>query len=184
MMGPLPAWAKDFPHELITAAAKEYYLKEEWVYAIVMKESSGITHATRFEDKTYADHMERDRLGRANYFVRPKTYARLLGFGYSEATERVHQMTSWGLMQVMGFKARELGYAHHLPEMCSPETGLAMGCKAFRGFLEKYQGLYRHAALAYNAGSVRNDPDTGKFVNQSYLDQVLLYVADLGHTED
>lgn len=179
----LPTWALDFPHEIIIAMAEKYHLKVQWVYAIIMKESSGMSYASRFEDKTYATHLIKDSQGRQNYFVRPKDFCRKIGFGYSEATERVHQMTSWGLMQVMGFKAREMGFSDHLPKICMPEIGIGLGCRAFNGFLETYQGVYRHAALAYNAGSVRSDARTGKFVNQSYLDQVLQYIEDLGHTD-
>lgn len=182
MIGPLPAWAKDMPRDIIEAAAAEYGLREEWVYAVVMKESSGKTWATRFELEAYEKHLRRYKNELRNYFVDPKGWARKIGFGYVVETEMVHQMTSWGLMQVMGFKAREMGFGGHLPEICDPRTGVRLGCRALRGFLDQYKGIYRHAVLAYNAGSVRTDPATGKFVNQGYLDQVLLYLQDLSHT--
>lgn len=182
MKGALPVWAANFPHSEIEAIAAEFKLDERWVYAVIMKESSGNNWATRFEEALYTSHMTKYAAGSKTYFINPKGFSRARKI--TEGTERVHQMTSFGLMQVMGFKARELGYGMDLPAICDVTTGITLGCQALKGFLDEYQGVFRHAAAAYNAGSVRINPTTGKLVNQGYVDQVLLFVSDLGDTEN
>lgn len=180
-MTDLPIWALAFPHDVIEVCAGKYGIHKEYVYSIVQQESRGRTYATRFEHELYLRHLERARHGRLSYFLRPENFAKLCFI--SVDTERAHQMTSWGLMQVMGFKAREMGFAEPLPMACLPHVGLELGCRAFAGFLKRYDGNYKHAVLAFNAGSVRMDPrEPRKFVNQHYLDGVLSWLNDMGHT--
>jgi soluble lytic murein transglycosylase-like protein len=74
--------------------------------------------------------------------------------GASEATERAQQMTSWGLMQVMGAVAREHGCEEpFLTVLCDPAVGIEHGCRHLVQLTRRYgdQGL-EAVISAYNAG--------------------------------
>jgi soluble lytic murein transglycosylase-like protein len=89
----------------------------------------------------------------------------------------MQQKMSWGLMQIMGFKARELGYEGYLPMLCLPHVGLEWGCRALEGFLKRERGDYFRAVASYNAGSVRYID--GKLVNEEYVLKVAKYAQEL-----
>jgi hypothetical protein len=71
--------------------------------------------------------------------------------------ELLFQKTSWGLLQIMGATARELGYATapkiwpDSPLLDAPATALHLGCRYFVRQLRRY-GNIRDALSAYNAG--------------------------------
>ena len=132
------------------------------VEAFVQVESSGRPYATRYEP------------GTTRYIREAYDYARACAI--TAETENVHQQTSWGLMQVMGFTARERGFAGNLPELCIPATGVEYGCRHLKWLQEKYGkpgtlGFDERVVVAYNAGSPRKDA-AGKFVNDGYLKKV------------
>lgn len=89
------------------------------------------------------------------------------------ATERMGQMCSWGLMQVMGGVAREAGFTRSFPALCDPFLGLRYGIKHLLKFYVKY-GDWPDAVSAYNAGSPKKDA-VGKYWNQVYVDRVMKY---------
>jgi len=125
------------------------------VAAMVEIESGGNEHAMRFEPVWY------ERLHKVDV---PR--------GVSEATERMQQATSWGLMQVLGVTARERGCdAPFLSVLCTPVVGLEYGCQYLQWQFERY-GELSDAVAAYNAGSVRLSED-GSYVNQAYVDKVM-----------
>ena len=84
--------------------------------------------------------------------------------GISAATERIMQMCSWGLMQVMGAVYREYGYRGFLHKV-TPNDQLFFGCKHLRRKIEKYG--FKEGVQAYNTGSPRNDG------NYSYYEKVM-----------
>lgn len=87
-------------------------------------------------------------------------------------TERISQMISWGLMQIMGSVARESGF--HDGVLCKliwPNANLDIGCKLIRRIFDRYADIDKVVA-AYNAGSARYD-ENGAFVNQDYVDKVM-----------
>lgn len=139
--------------DLVAAAAKRHGLNVELVRAIVAVESGGDPLAMRFEPG-WKYHLEfRDPLVSAD-------------------TERNQQMTSWGLMQVMGTVAREHGFlGPFLSALCDPETGLDYGCLYLSKQMRRYPGKVWHAVSAYNAGTARLDV-TGRYSNQEYVDKV------------
>jgi soluble lytic murein transglycosylase-like protein len=67
-----------------------------------------------------------------------------------------NRATSWGLMQVMGQSARELGYREFIPELCDPASGLYWGCKIFTRKLECTGGDYQKALQLWNGGGNPN----------------------------
>jgi len=97
------------------------------------------------------------------------------------ATERMGQMCSWGLIQVMGGVAREMGFTGHFPRLCDPFLGLRYGLRHLLKFYMKY-GDWPDALSAYNAGSPRKGPD-GKYLNQGYVDNVLKFWAQCEKAE-
>ena len=137
---------------LIKSAAARRSLPWELVYAICQVESSLNPSAIRHEPR----------------------YRWLVGDNETMSpTERQDQMTSWGLMQVMGAVARELGHTGPLSDLLDPPTGLFYGCLHLRRFRAKYD-IWPDVIAAYNAGSPRRVAgQIGPYVNQSYVDKVL-----------
>jgi hypothetical protein len=93
--------------------------------------------------------------------------------GEDQEKEWWGQQASWGLMQVMGGVAREMGFVGDMhPEMCTrPEEGLLRGCKYLALCVRRWGSIERGVS-AYNAGSPRLAAGGG-FENQAYVDKVL-----------
>ena len=90
-----------------------------------------------------------------------------------EETERRWRACSWGLMQIMGQTARELGFRGvFLSELCDVDIGLEFGCRYLNKQALRYRERYgwEGVVAAYNAGSVKtNGPG---FVNQRYVEKI------------
>lgn len=161
-------WIKDY-WGLIVHYSGIYELDPNMLGAIVMKESydTGLdkcdTFAVRLEPKF-------------NYFTKVKEWAKIVSVSYS--TEEVCQRMSWGLTQVMGATARELGLQSDIPNMLRPEVGIEYGAKYLRKQLSRYKGDYKDAVAAYNAGSAKKNC-SGRYNNQSYVDAVYNYYYNI-----
>lgn len=132
---------------LIQGLAPHHDLPWELVAAVVMTESSFNPWAIRYEPDF-------------KYIV-----------GIPTPTEKAAQMTSWGLMQVMGAVAREHGFkGPYLSELCEPTIGLTYGMLHLAKFRRRYP-VWKDAIAAYNAGH----PQTlnGKYLNQGYVEKVV-----------
>lgn len=82
------------------------------------------------------------------------------------------QQASWGLMQVMGAVAREIGFTgRFLSELCDPAIGVWAGTIVLRRHLTRWRDQDL-AVSAYNAGSPRVVPGSSALANQSYVDKV------------
>lgn len=158
-----PSWVQKLPMEAIATAAAQFSLDVNVVAAIVMTESGGKTWVARYEKQTdkYTRHLA--------------SHSRILG--QTQETELIQQKMSWGLMQIMGFKARELGFEGYLPMLCLPHVGLEWGCRALERFLERERGDYFRAVASYNAGSVRYQ--AGKLTKEAYVLKVAGYAQEL-----
>jgi len=89
----------------------------------------------------------------------------------SSPTEYHAQRTSFGLMQVMGATARQLGFDRpFLTALCELDTGIEYGCRYLARLYDEY-GDWEKAAAAYNAGSPRR-MDSGEWENQGYIDRL------------
>jgi soluble lytic murein transglycosylase-like protein len=86
------------------------------------------------------------------------------------ATERMQQMTSWGLMQVMGGVAREYGFVGYCSRLCIPRIGLHYGLLHLAKFHRRYPD-WHDVIASYNAG--RPAKRDGAYLNQGYVDKVL-----------
>lgn len=87
------------------------------------------------------------------------------------ATEINLQKTSFGLMQIMGATARDLGLKGWITILVDPETSLEWGCRYLAKLKARYGSQGTDAVIAaYNAGSpiIEN----GRYLNQSYVDKV------------
>jgi soluble lytic murein transglycosylase-like protein len=134
---------------IIKGLAPVYTLPWELVAAIVHTESAFNQWAVRYEP----------------------SYKYLVGQeGNLSASERMQQMTSWGLMQVMGGVAREYGHTGFCAQLCDPIVGLNIGCKHLAKYRTRYPE-WQDVIASYNAGRpVKRD---GKYLNQGYVDKVL-----------
>lgn len=143
--------------ELAALAAEKHGLKPALVMAICEVESGFNPLAARHEPAF-------------RYIVQKSDKPREC----SLATEINLQKTSFGMMQVMGATARELGLKGWITSLVDPETGLEWGCRYLKDRVRKYGSLGVDAVIAsYNAGSPRYENEKeGRFVNQGYVDKV------------
>ena len=144
----------------VDRAARQHGLPIALVRAVVEVESGGDPWAIRYEPGFF------DR------YVRDLKISPV--YPCSIQTERVARATSWGLMQIMGQKARELGYAEpFLSRLCEPDFGLEYGCRFLAALAKLHLDRlgYAGVAAAYNAGSPRKNPD-GTYVNQPYVEKI------------
>lgn len=147
-----------YDQEIAERKAKQYGLPATLVKAIVEQESGGNPWAVRFEPNFLHYYVE----------TTPTRFGPV-----SLETERMHRATSFGLCQVLGQVARELGFQGvFLTELCNPEVGIEYGCKKLAQLQKRY-GVLEDVISGYNAGSPRKDSD-GKYSNQAYVASVLL----------
>lgn len=152
--------------DLINKYSEEFSLEKSLIAAICMQESSFETWRCRYEPNW-------------QYFTFALHYAQLLGISFD--TELQFQKTSWGLMQVMGGVARELGYDDYINKLVNPDFGLKYGCKKLASLKKKYEEL-NDAISSYNQGIPSKD-STGRYHNQTYVDSVLVYKAQYAYLD-
>lgn len=158
-------WIARLPLNLIHEASLDHEVPWTLLAAIVQTESAGDTLAARFE-------------AQYKYIVDVKKYASENNI--SADTELVFQKTSWGLGQVMGGVARELGHQRSLLELLQPEIGLKYCCLQIKR-LAKRHAERSDIIASYNAGSpIKNL--TGQYKNQMYVDKVTSYLLALNET--
>ena len=127
---------------LARAAAATHGLAPELVCAVVEQESAWNPWAVRYEPGFLARYV-----------------APIYNAGKISATEAYTRSISWGLMQLMGQVARELGCAApSLAQLCDPATGLEFGCRQLRAKLDAAAGDETRALLAWNGGANRDYP--------------------------
>lgn len=138
--------------------ARDYHIDPLLVCAIVEVESDRNPWAMRYEPNY-------------RWLFNVKDFAR--HHGVSQATEHAAQVTSWGLMQLMGAVARERGFgARYLSELCVVGRNLSYGCLHL-SWLVNSKGYTETDDLisAYNQGSPRKSRD-GVYVNFRYVERV------------
>jgi len=137
--------------------AAEFGIDPKFVAAIIKVESSGDPSAVRFEPKW-------------RYVLTPEKWAKKNAI--TVETERVLQSMSFGLMQIMGTKMRELGYDGPLSEAVDHDISGHYACKFLKQLFDKWQDP-RMVAAAYNGGSPIMDPKTRLFRNEGYVVKVM-----------
>lgn len=153
--------------ELILAASATHEIDPVLVMALVQVESGGNPFAFRYEAryrwlinvktrKPFRELMA-DEIVSA---VPPPDFPALAG---SAGQEWIAQRSSFGLMQVMGAVARELGFrGPFLTQLCDPETNLDLGCTLLADRLRWAKGDTARALGAYNAGPGGADGPQGR----------------------
>ena len=125
--------------KLAVRIAKEHKLPPALVCAITEKESSWRPWAIRFEPGYRWLHLRNDDVPRFP--------------GVTSATELCQQRTSWGLMQVIGSTARDLGFpGSYMSELCEPTVGLDYGCRFILSLRERFGESIPDIISSYNAG--------------------------------
>lgn len=88
---------------------------------------------------------------------------------------------SRGLMQVLEFRARELGFTGPADDLYKPSVNILYGTKLLKQNLERAGGRVEVALSAYNAGwsplrpnDAKRD-ERGELINRRYVDLVNLY---------
>ena len=148
---------------LVKEIAEAHELEFRLVDAIVSVESSYLPEALRYEPQCPF-----------NYSV--KFYAK--HNKVSEATEQTLQHFSYGLMQMMGFKARELAFIDPFRRLLDPRRNLTIGCKLLANLVKKYP-ILDDVISSYNGGSPLRRIGGG-YGNQAYIDKVKsIYSANL-----
>lgn len=129
---------------LARATAAKHDLDEALVCALCEHESEGWnTWAIRYEPAFFAK------------YVYP-LYAR----NKISATEAYARGFSYGLGQVMGQTARELGFSNlFLTELCDPEVGLEYACRKLAQAMKDAGGNVTAGLLKYNGGGNLNYPN-------------------------
>lgn len=146
---------------LVHQKAQKFDIDDLLILAIVWHESRAKTFSFRYEPGF-------------TYRYTPSVFATNLMI--SLESETMAQMTSWGLMHVMGCRARELGHDSYLTELCVPDVGLELGAKNLNKLASKYSST-NDVIAAYNAGT----PIVigGRYRNQKYVDDVNQAMADI-----
>lgn len=153
-------------HELAAKIAKDYNLEPALVQAICQVESEWNAYAMRYEDMFEARYLAGEDF---DVFL-----------PCSRKTEHKARATSWGLMQIMGQTARELGFSRpFLSELCEPAKGIEYGCMYLSRLVKKHGSDDIEAIVsAYNAGRPVKRQD-GKWVNEAYVRKVMSHYARL-----
>lgn len=122
---------------LAKAKAEAHGLDPALVCAVVEQESGWNPWQCRYEP------------GFMSRYVAP-----LYTAGKITATEAYCRSISWGLGQIMGQVARELGFElDTLPELCDPEYGLEYLCRKLSDCMTRAKNDVTAALLRYNGGS-------------------------------
>ena len=129
----------------------------ELVAALITVESRWNPYAVRYEPAYQWLHY-------------PERHA--LRHDISRAAEATFQKYSWGLMQIMGATARELGFSLPMPALCEGMIGIEYGIRYLMALKRNYRQRDDLIA-AYNSGSAKKGAD-GRYLNQKYVDKVNL----------
>ena len=124
--------------QLAKQTATKYGLDPALVCAVCEQESSWNTWAARCEPRFKARYIDPLNL--------PDTEAWL-------------RSISFGLMQLMGEGARELGYKGPLVQLCDPAIGLVLGCQWLAKKLASAGGDVAKALLLWNGGANLDYPN-------------------------
>lgn len=125
--------------QLAKQTAIKYGLDPALVCAVCEQESNWNSWASRFEPRFLAR------------YVQP--------LGLHDLTEIQERAFSFGLMQLMGEVARELGYKGSIVQLCDPPIGLVLGCQHLANKFKQAGGDTHKALLLWNGGGILDYPD-------------------------
>lgn len=162
--GSSPDWLETLEIDLINLYAKNHGIDSFLLAAVIQTESGGNPWACRYEPQF-------------QHTFNLAELSQLIGCSYS--TMEMMQKTSWGLMQVMGSVAYELGLGAEKNDfdkwptsLLNPYKGLYYGCLHLKEKIDRYGSAPEVAYAAYNAGSPRL-LSNGMYVNQRQIDNFM-----------
>lgn len=129
-----------------------YNVNPSLIAAVIWQESRCDPNAIRYEDRFYEKYL------------RKKAYAELGGFlpnprKVSADTEKRMRAVSWGLMQLIGQTARELGFeGTFLTGLLDVETNIKLGVGFLAKLLAQNEGDAHKALLRFNGGGNKMYP--------------------------
>lgn len=134
-------------------------INPHWLMAIIQQESAWNPFAIRYElTYRYLYHPELFKINTLN-------------------TELIAQRTSWGLGQLMGAVARELGHLGYLSELLDPKTNIYYMCLLISRCM-KTSSQQSDIFAMYNGGEGALRLINGKYPNQTYVDSVTHYLSE------
>lgn len=119
--------------------------------AVIEHESNWDPWAIRYEPGFFAAYVLRKQ--------------ELLNLSDTEARARAF---SWGLMQILGETARELGFSGNMASLCDPATGVEWGTKKLVQCLNQHVGDVDTGLLRYNGGADATYPVDVKALISKY----------------
>src|SRR5690242_20059252 len=137
------------------AASASHKLVPELVCAVVEQESNWDQWLNRYEPDFEANPKYGPTIAsQAHEF----SASSLTKFSYETTwqTEIKNRCTSWGLMQVLGQVARELGFKEPIPSLCDVSNGLEIGCLELSRKIEEAGGDLHAGLQRFNGGSDLN----------------------------
>lgn len=166
----------------LEATAAKHGLEPNLVEAIVLTESGGNPYAVKPEP--FYPYLFNVRTNKPFAVTREQAAAKTAPVEFPALAghrdqEWWGQQQSWGLMQVMGAVARELGFrGPYLTQLTEVMTGLHYGCKHFAAQLAWAKNRTDLALGAYNAGRGGASGDQG----QAYALKVRANLAQVEST--
>jgi hypothetical protein len=127
--------SKEYLVNLATSIASGMGLYPIIILAICERESSWQPWVTRFEPAFKIKYIDPMKL---------------------PEPESILRATSFGLMQILGQSAREMGYTGNLQELLDPEINLIYGCRWFEKKMVQGSGVLADALQDYNGGGNPN----------------------------
>jgi hypothetical protein len=150
----------DFKVLVTTHLFDAHNTDKKLLLALAKQESSLDENATRFEPEW-------------QLFKEPLLFSDRLVITFE--TEQTHQATSWGLMQIMGVTARDLGFKGQLPSLIYPDVNIVWGYKKIVQLRKKYPDLLDVIA-SYNSGIPHKED--GVYINKNYVDSVYKHYTE------
>jgi soluble lytic murein transglycosylase-like protein len=130
--------------DIIETVAREFSVEPDILAAIILQESSGRFDACRLENGFYRKYLEQ------------KEESELVGYIPGRLTlleEKLLRSISYGLMQLMGNTAREMGFtSDDWQDLFDPMINIRLGAKYFSKLLKSEDGDTRKALLRWNGG--------------------------------
>lgn len=162
-------------NEDIARIATKYAIPPSLLSAIISVESSGDNSAWRSEP-VYPYVWDCRQNAPFRHLTTAEVRANVAPHGFTASmgstdTEWAGQRASWGLCQIMGAVARELGFTGHFPNLCGI-AGVEYGAKHLSNLVRRFYTEFGWDGViaAYNAGSPRIIGN--RFVNYAYVSKV------------
>lgn len=136
----------------VLSAAAKYDVSPQLISAVILQESNGNQFAQRYEHAFFLRYIDTRRR------------EELLGYVPTASptldTEKRNRAFSWGLMQVMGQTAREMGFGlNDLARLVDIQTNIDLGTQILARNMRAAKSDIRAALLRYNGGANVKYPD-------------------------